>query len=91
MTALRARVDRLEDLIHEDVGRNATALFAQTKGGLWSAAQSLISGSNPHVGFLTGFFVPAAEPPSAETDGPLGVALLIRGFDPRRHPLSPHH
>ena len=80
MTALRGRVDRIEDLVHEEVGRNAGALFAQAKGGLWGAAQSLLSVEVPRVGFITGFFVPAGDPPSAETDGPLGVALLIRGF-----------
>ena len=80
MTALRARIDRVEELIHEDVGRNATAMFAQTKGGLWSAAQSLTSLAAPHVGFITGFYVHTAKPPCAETDGPLGVALLIRGL-----------
>jgi D-glutamate cyclase len=80
MTTLRALTDSIEDLVHEDVGRNTTALFAQTKGGLWSAAQSLAATALPHAGFVTGFYVPTAEPPGAETDGPLGAALLIRGL-----------
>jgi hypothetical protein len=80
MTTLRALTDRIEDLVHEDVGRNTTALFAHTRGGLWSAAQALATTAKPHVGIITGFYVPTAQPPCAETDGPLGAALLIRGL-----------
>jgi D-glutamate cyclase len=80
MATLRALIDGIESLVHEDVGRNAGALFAHADGGLWSAARSLTAIVRPHVGFVTGFFIPTAEPPAAETDGPLGVALLVRGL-----------
>jgi hypothetical protein len=32
------------------------------------------------VGLITGFFVPLGAPPAAETDGPVGAALLARGL-----------
>jgi hypothetical protein len=80
MTSLRAQIDDIEDLVHEDVGRHVGALFSHTKGGLWSAAGSLASAPSPRVGFITGFYIPAADPPAAETDGPLGVALLVRSL-----------
>jgi hypothetical protein len=80
MTSLRARIDQIEALVHEDVGRNVNALFAYATGGLWNAATTLTSVPHPRVGLITGFYIPAADPPCAETDGPLGVALLARGL-----------
>jgi D-glutamate cyclase len=73
---VRARVDRIETLIHQEVGRGTAGLFAASKGGLWSAASALAVAKPVHVGILTGFFVPRGEPPAAETDGPAGAALL---------------
>ena len=34
----------------------------------------------PRLGVITGFYVPRGTPPSAETDGPVGVALLLHGL-----------
>lgn len=53
-----------------------TSLFAATRGGLWGAASALSAAKPSYVGILTGFFVPGATPPAAETDGPAGAALL---------------
>lgn len=78
--ALHGRVQRIEALIHQDVGRNATALFAATAGGLWNAASAIARLPAPRIGVLTGFYVPTATPPAAETDGPAGMALLVRGL-----------
>ena len=69
-------IDRIETLIHQDVGRNIGALFAATKGGLGRAAGALAAEPAPRIGLLTGFFVPLGTPPAAETDGPAGTALL---------------
>jgi hypothetical protein len=33
------------------------------------------------VGLITGFYVPQGSPPAAETDGPVGAALLAKGFE----------
>jgi D-glutamate cyclase len=76
----RRLVNRIEALIQEDVGRNINALFAAARGGLWHAAASLAHCEPGPVGLITGFFVPQGSPPAAETDGPLGAALLARAF-----------
>jgi hypothetical protein len=76
----RQRIARIEEAIQEDVGRNIGALCAAASGGLRRAAASLAEASPGGVGLLTGFYVPRGTPPAAETDGPLGAALLARGF-----------
>jgi hypothetical protein len=74
----RGRIDAIEALIHQDVGRNIAPLFAASQGGLWRAASALAAEPAPRIGLLTGFYVPLAAPPAAETDGPAGAALLAR-------------
>jgi D-glutamate cyclase len=74
-------IDRIEQLIHVDVGRNITALFDAANGGLWNAASALAGASASTVGLITGFYVPLGSPPAAETDGPVGAALLAKGFE----------
>jgi D-glutamate cyclase len=69
-------VDRIEALIHQEVGRNIGGLFQAAKGGLWAAASALAGAPRPSVGIITGFYVPLGEPPAAETDGPVGAAML---------------
>ena len=76
MNGMRASVDRIEALIHAEVGRNIDGLFAAAKGGLWNAASALATAADPSIGIITGFYVPQGSPPAAETDGPLGAALL---------------
>lgn len=72
------RIARVEGLIHRDVGRNVAPLMRATLGGLTGAARALTTARG--VGILTGFFVPGGEVPAAETDGPVGAALLARAF-----------
>jgi hypothetical protein len=74
-------IDRIERLIQVDVGRNINALFDAAKGGLWAAASALAGSSALGVGLITGFYVPLGSPPAAETDGPVGAALLAKGFE----------
>src|SRR5271166_2725631 len=74
-------VDRIERLIQVDVGRNITALFTAARGGLSSAASALTSEGPRRIGLITGFYVPQGSPAAAETDGPVGAALLARGFE----------
>jgi hypothetical protein len=76
-----ALVDRIERLIQVDVGRNITGLYDATRGGLWSAASTLATARSGRVGLITGFYVPWGSPPAAETDGPVGAALLAKGFE----------
>jgi D-glutamate cyclase len=74
-------VDRIERLIQVEVGRNITALFDATRGGLWSAASVLAEAPALRIALITGFYVPLGSPPAAETDGPVGTALLAKGFE----------
>ena len=73
-------VDDIERLIQVDVGRHVTALFEAARGGLWSAASALAAAPSAKVGLITGFYVPLGSPPAAETDGPVGTALLAKGL-----------
>jgi D-glutamate cyclase len=77
---VRARIDRIEALIHRDVGRGMDAVFQAARGGLWGAASALAASPAPRIGLITGFFVPGGDPPAAETDGPAGAALMALGF-----------
>jgi hypothetical protein len=76
----RIVVDNIERLIHVDIGRHVTALFKAAGGGLWSAASALAAAPSARVGLITGFYVPLGSPPAAETDGPVGAALLAKGL-----------
>jgi D-glutamate cyclase len=73
-------VDEIERLIQVDVGRHVSALFEAARGGLWSATSALAAAPAAGVGLITGFYVPLGSPPAAETDGPVGAALLAKGF-----------
>jgi len=73
-------VDRIEALIQEEVGRNIGGLFAATTGGLRQAASALAREPAASVGIITGFYVPLGSPPAAETDGPVGAAMLAGAF-----------
>src|SRR5262249_19535351 len=77
----RSLIDRVERLIQVDVGRNITALCEAARGGLWDAGSALASAPAVKVGLITGFYVPLGSPPAAETDGPVGAALLAKGFE----------
>jgi len=76
----RIVVDDIERLFQVDVGRRVTALFEAARGGLWSAASALAATPSARVGLITGFYVPLGSPPAAETDGPVGSALLAKGL-----------
>jgi hypothetical protein len=75
-----ALIDRIESLIHRDVGRGMDAVFMASQGGLWRASTALAASAVPTIGLITGFFVPGGDPPGAETDGPAGAALMARAF-----------
>lgn len=73
-------IDRFEEMIRRDPARRGLvdseeAFGPLCPGHLAHAAQSLADGAT-HVGLVTGFYVPHAEVPAAETDGPPGAALL---------------
>src|SRR5690242_8840662 len=76
----RLLIDRIERLVQVEVGRNISALFDAARGGLWGAASSLTQESGVRLGIITGFYVPQGSPPAAETDGPVGGALLAKAL-----------
>jgi D-glutamate cyclase len=76
----KSLVDRIERQVQADVGRNIDALCVAARGGLWRAASQLAAAQPCRIGLITGFFVPLGTPPAAETDGPIGAALLARGL-----------
>ncbi|MDY6899569.1 MAG: DUF4392 domain-containing protein [Cyanobacteriota bacterium] len=70
------KIAHLESICSQDVGRGIDSLVEAAKGGLLGAARSIAEHSSPHVAIITGFFMPNGNPPSPETDGPIGCALL---------------
>ena len=73
----KAVYEALETLIAREVGRPIRSLAALCRGDLRAAAESLARHPSPVVAVLTGFYVPGAAPPAAETDGPVGAAQLV--------------
>ncbi len=76
----RGTIAAMERVIQTDVGRNTGPLFAAAAGGLAAAAAAIARRDQPVLGLLSGFYIPRATPPAAETDGPLGAALLAGGL-----------
>lgn len=74
------RIEKIENICGRDVGNGIEALVEAAKGGMLSAARSIAEHPSPHVAIMTGFFVPRATPPAAETDGPIGSAHLAAGL-----------
>ena len=74
MSPRKSKLDAIEALVCRDVGRKTQALVDASAGGLAAAAQAL--GAAKSVGLITGFYVPRGDTPAAETDGPVGTALL---------------
>lgn len=70
-----------------DTGRGSSRLAEPVLDDLGAAADTLVRGGcGGVVGVVTGFYVPRAERPAAETDGPLGAAILaqvLRGLGSR--------
>lgn len=81
-------LDKIRDLIQHDVGNRglrtdpAVNLVSICAGDFAAACQSLAQTADPVVAIVTGFFIPQAEPPSGETDGPLGAVFLARALTP---------
>jgi hypothetical protein len=80
--------DRLRDIIQEDVANRGLRaepdhnLVTETVDDLREACQSLASEPAPDLVIVTGFFIPTADPPAPETDGPLGAIFLARALVP---------
>lgn len=70
------RIAQLELIAARYGTRGSAELVNHTAGSLARAAHSLVGEEDLDVLILTGFFIPRADPPAAETDGPLGAAQL---------------
>jgi hypothetical protein len=74
MSPRKSELAAIEAVVCRDVGRKTQALIDASRGELGEAAIAL-SGAKS-VGLITGFYVPRGDTPAAETDGPVGTALL---------------
>jgi hypothetical protein len=72
----------LERLIRRDPGRRGLIEAEETREplcpGHLAAAADHLARFGRSVWIVTGFFIPAGQPPAAETDGPPGAALLAK-------------
>ncbi len=79
---------RMRDVIQEDPGNRglradpAANLVTACAADFAAACRSLAATPRPALGIVTGFFIPHADPPAAETDGPLGALFLARALVP---------
>lgn len=72
----RKAIKRIESEAAHDVGRGSESLAVLTYGELFEAAEVLANRTNHRALVVTGFYIPSAVHPAAETDGPLGALEL---------------
>lgn len=83
-----AALERMRAIIQEDVGRRGLCthptdnLITACATDFSNACRSIARHADPSVAVVTGFFIPTAEPPAGETDGPLGAVFLARALVP---------
>jgi len=74
----------LQKLVQVDAAKRGLAahpqrdMFKASGDEPLKAAKNIADTTRAHVGIVTGFYVPTASPPAAETDGPLGALMLAR-------------
>jgi hypothetical protein len=78
MSPRKSELSAIEAVVCRDVGRKTQALIDASRGELGEAAVALRNARS--VGLITGFYVPRGDTPAAETDGPVGTALLAAAF-----------
>lgn len=75
-------IDQFERLIRRDPGRRgligSESEFGRLCDGHLKSAAKHLAEHGRCVGVVTGFFIPRADPPAAETDGPLAALMLAR-------------
>jgi hypothetical protein len=85
---MRDALDVIENVIQQDVGGRglrtdpASNLLTASAGDFRAACQSVAGHPHPALAVITGFFIPHADPPADETDGPLGALFLARALTP---------
>lgn len=81
-------LDTMRDIIQEDVGSRGLRAQADANlidacpGDFAAACRSIADTPDAAVAIVTGFYIPHAEPPCGETDGPLGAIFLARALVP---------
>jgi hypothetical protein len=81
-------LDAIQELMQQDVGNRGLRadpvdnLITACPDDFQAACRSLAQTPNPVVAIVTGFYIPHAQPPCGETDGPLGAIFLARAFIP---------
>lgn len=78
--AARARIGQIEREAARGAARNVEALAEYAQGHLAGLVNSLTTTPAPRIAIVSGFWVRHADPPSPETDGPVGAALMARLF-----------
>jgi D-glutamate cyclase len=79
---------RIRDVIQEDAGGRGlrtnpeSNLVTACAGDFAAACRSLAGADRARLAIITGFYIPHATPPAAETDGPLGAVFLARALVP---------
>jgi hypothetical protein len=79
-----AVLDQIREIIQRDVNNRGLArdphenLFTACRDDLANACRSIAETPQPVLLIVTGFFIPHAQPPCGETDGPLGALFLAR-------------
>ena len=82
------RLTAMRDVIQQDVGNRGLAcdpddnLLTACPDDFAAACKSLAETPNAYMAIITGFLIPTADPPSGETDGPLGAIFLARALVP---------
>ncbi len=81
-------LESIRDIIQEDIGNrglradSTNNLITACAEDFASACRSLASTRDARVAIVTGFYIPHADPPCGETDGPLGALFLARALIP---------
>ncbi len=80
------QIKQIQRIIQTDPGGRGLVsdpienLFTACENDFIAACQSIADCPAASVGIVTGFFIPTAAIPAAETDGPLGAVFLARAF-----------
>jgi hypothetical protein len=81
-------LEQIRAIIQEDVGKRGLQTDPQSNlvnafpGDFAAACRSIAETRDANLAIVTSFFIPGAEPPAGETDGPLGALFLARALAP---------
>jgi D-glutamate cyclase len=82
------QLDAMRDVVQEDIGQRGLCadpvsnLITACPDDFRKACESIAETKEPAIAVVTGFFIPTAQPPAGETDGPLGALFLARALTP---------